>query len=291
MTNTARCFSLRRQVLCCAAIGAVLSGLSSRPSEATLFTLTDDNSIARFDTASQANAFSWEVDGVNQLNQQAFWYRIGNAAEQSLDTLPIAVELATDTNADVNGFVDNLFVRYTGAGFRIEVGYRLDGGSAGSRASHMTEQISITNTNGGGPALDFHFFQYSDFNLAGTAGNDGALFTNANAVRQFDGITSMTETVVTPVPDHREINFFPATRNKLNDGLPTTLNDAPPFGLPLGPGDMTWAYQWDFSIAPGSTVQISKGKQLTGIPEPSSVLLAGLAACGLASMRRRRRAN
>lgn len=244
-------------------------GLENR-SDAALFTLVDDNSSADFNTATPANAFNWFVDGVDHLTQQAFWYRVGNVPEQSLHTLPIGVQGTSDTNFDGNP--DTLFVRYLGAGFRTDVAYRLDGGTPGSFASDITEQITVTNT--GTAPLDFHFFQYTDFDLGGTAGGDRARFTNANAVQVFDALLNFSETVITPVPDHREINFFPLTINKLNDALPTTLNDLPPVGVVVGPGDVTWAYQWDFVINPGQSFQISKDKQLTGVPEPATLSLA-----------------
>jgi hypothetical protein len=150
----------------------------------------------------------------------------------------------------------------------------LNGGAAGSGASDLAEQISITNTTDG--PLDFHFFQYADFDLGAA---DTAVFTNLNAVQQSNGVSHLTETVVTPVPAHREIAFFPVTLNMLNDGAPTTLSDTPPIGTVFGPDDVTWAYQWDFVIPQGGTVQISKDKNINTnvVPEPTLVSLLGLA--------------
>ena len=62
----------------------------------------------------------------------------------------------------------------------------------------MSEQISITNLLDS--PLDFHFFQYADFDLSAA---DTAFFTNANAVDQIGGGLRLSETVVTPVPSHR----------------------------------------------------------------------------------------
>jgi PEP-CTERM motif-containing protein len=279
-------FAAIRSVLIFGLILVSLLGLFVAPSSAALLTLTDDNSSTQFDTASPANAFNWTVDGVNQLVQQAFWYRIGNVAEQSVHTLPIGVQGTTDANFDGNP--DTLFVRYLGNGYKIETRYTLDGGTPGSGASDMGEQISITNSLDS--PLDFHFFQYSDFDLQGIALGDSAVFTNPNTVRQSKAAIRLTESVVTPVPQHREINFFPVTLNKLNDGLPTTLNDAPPIGTTLGPGDMTWAYQWDVVIAPGATFQISKDKNLSAVPEPSTMFLLSAGVALIFAMRRKRSA-
>ncbi|HVT28820.1 MAG TPA: PEP-CTERM sorting domain-containing protein [Lacipirellulaceae bacterium] len=252
---------------------------------AALFTLVDDNSIAQFDTATQANNFNWFVDGNDVLAQQAFWFRIGNVAEQSVHTLPIGVQGVSDGNFDGNN--DTLFVRYVDGfgGFRIETRYTIDGGTPGSGASDLAEQISITSQIG--VPLDFHFFQYADFDI-GPA--DSAVFTNPNSVRQFSPASELTETVVTPVPTHREIASFPVMLNKLNDGTPTVLSDTPPIGVIAGPGDMTWAYEWDFQLAPGATFQISKDKNLHAgpvVPEPASACLM-LLGMGLLMLRQRR---
>jgi hypothetical protein len=86
----------------------------------------------------------------------------------------------------------------------------------------------------------------------------------------------LSETVVTPAPSHREIDFHPATLAKLSDAAPTTLSDTPTMTTVVGPGDLTWAYQWDFVLPAGGTYQISKDKHLTGIPEPTAVVLLSL---------------
>ncbi len=275
---------LRR--ISCGFIVIAASLLLAPKADAGLFTLTDNNSTAEFNTESSANAFAWRVDGTDHLFQQAFWYRVGNTAEQSVHSLPIAVEGATDTNFDGND--DTLFVRYNGQGFDITVRYSLDGGLPGSGASDMGEQISISNL--GPSSLDFHFFQYVDFDLLGTFGGDSAVFTNLNTVRQYEGAIRLTETVVTPVPSHREINSFPITLDNLTDGLPTTLSDTPAIGTVFGPGDVTWAFQWDVMIPPNSTFQISKDKNLSAgvIPEPATLALLSLAAA-LGLCRRRKR--
>jgi hypothetical protein len=257
-----------------AAVFVGLAACAVQNCSAALLTLTDDNSVAQFDTATPANNFNWFVDGNDFLAQQAFWFRIGNVPEQSVHTLPIGVQGTSDSNFDGNP--DTLFVRYNGAGFHIDTRYVLDGGMPGSGASDMGEQISINNT--GVSSLDFHFFQYADFDI-GPA--DSAVFTNANSVRQFSPGIELTETVVTPVPTHREIAPFPVTLNKLNDGVPTVLSDTPPIGVVAGPGDMTWAYEWDFQLAPGATFQISKDKNLHAgppVPEPATASLLMLAA-------------
>jgi len=95
---------------------------------------------------------------------------------------------------------------------------------------------------------------------------------------------SLTETVATPAPDHHEGNIFPNTLVSLGDGAPTLLSDLPAVGgATLGPGDMTWAFQWDRTVGPGGSFTISKDKMLSvAIPEPSTLVLALLGLLALA---------
>src|SRR5213076_1060307 len=118
-SRVAPVFSARTTI--CGLLLGVLAGPAVQQSAAALFTLTDNNSVAQFDTATQANHFNWFVDGTDVLAQQAFWYRVGNVAEQSVHTLPIAVQGTSDSNFDGNP--DTLFVRYLGNGFKIETHY------------------------------------------------------------------------------------------------------------------------------------------------------------------------
>jgi 2-dehydropantoate 2-reductase len=46
-----------------------LLGPQTRYASAGIFTLTDENSVAQYDTSSQAGVFSWAVDGTPQLFQ------------------------------------------------------------------------------------------------------------------------------------------------------------------------------------------------------------------------------
>lgn len=266
---------------------AMVIGPWADQSIAALYTLSDRNSSVKFDTSNPINSYDWRVDGVPHLNTQGFWYRVGNTAEQSLSSLPITFQGATNTNSDP-GF-DALTIEYAVPAFAVEVKYSLIGAALGSGKSLITENIKIDNTSGG--TLDFHFFQYSDFDLLGTPGNDGAVFVDPHAVQQIDGILALAETVLTPSPNRREIAAYPATLNSLNDGLPTTLASSNVgSSIPTLPGNWTWAYQWDLSIPAGGSVTIGKAKRIAFVPEPGSALLLGLGVAGLMAMRARRRA-
>ena len=237
-------------------------------------TMVDRNSTVVVDPDSANGINSWTVDGIDHMFQQWFWYRIGpDGPESSIDTLG-AVAVGS---ADIDGHPGDelLSLTYTGAGetagITLNVLLTLSGGLPGSGASDLAEIITIDNTSGG--SVNFHLFQYADFDLGGYEypDDDTVRLVNANTVLQTDGGGGLTvsETIAS-TPSRYEVGLFSTTLDKLTDGVATTLSNDP------GPytGDATWAFQWDFTIGNNGSVQISKDKNLQLIPEP--VTLAGL---------------
>ncbi len=251
---------------------------------AQIITLADNNSTAQIDPTSQNGMFDWSVQGRNQLFQQWFWYRIGSTLQHSIDTISAPVITTYGTR--------EVTISYTANNFTLSIDYLLSGGSVvgpGQFAnSDIGETIRIVNTSAG--ALDFHFFQYSDFDLGGPGNDTVQLGRNGrglfNDAYQQDPQAGLTETVTTPGANHGEVDYFANTRNRLNTIAGYNLNDV---AGPVGPGDVTWALQWDLNIAAGGSAIISKDKYLSVlVPEPSTFALAGL---GIAMWALRRRSS
>lgn len=258
-------------------IAAVVAGTA--PAFAVIHTLEDRNSRATVNDASSSGMTSWTVDGTNQLFQQWFWYRLaGDTQESAINSLPLMGSQATDTNVFVDPRVDTVSLLYGTTVFEAEITFQLRGGAAGSGQATIAEQIRLTNR--GSTPLSLSFFQYSDFDVNGTAGGDTVEITGGNTAWQSDGAFGMSETVVTPMPSHYQAGAWPSILNGLNDGAITNLNDT------AGPltGDMSWAFQWDFDLGAGDSVVISKVKGIT--PAPGALALLGLG--GVIAGRRRR---
>lgn len=257
----------------CLATAACSLAVCSLPAQ--VYTLTSGNALASINVNSQAGMYHWVVNGQDQLTQQWFWYRIGTGVpERSIDTIGAPIVSSTPSS---------LTATYTHPQFNLRVDYVLASALPGSLSSTLTETVTINNTAGG--SLDFHLFQYSDFDLGGTTGGDTVQLGTGTGGRynyalQTDGPVIFTESNVAPGASRGEVATFPSTLNALNDGLPTDLNN---YAGPVS-GDVTWAFQWDFTLDNNSFV-LSKTKYLS-VPEPCALSLLGL---GLAAWALRRR--
>jgi hypothetical protein len=259
--------------------------------------------------------FDWYVDGIDQLSKQWFWYRIGTSGpEHSIDTIGTPTVTAADTNQD--GANDRLSITYAASNFTITVQYTLAGQEFNTGRSHIDEDILITRTSG--PALDFYFFQYSDFDLGfgdGHENDDTVQFLVDNRMLQYDpsGVypypngaapVNFAETIDSPAPNYCEVNTVGTSGNtldKLNDATAQNLinNCATPLT-----GNVTWAFEWHDTLtgpigSPLSQLSIQKDKDIAitlprdglnsqAAPEPATLALFGAGALGMAALRRRR---
>jgi len=249
--------------------------------------LHDANSTALIDPTTQAGMFHWDLNGVNQLQQQWFWYGVGTNPVHSIDTISAPAVTPKGPNEAI--------ISYANGGFSVTVDYVLTGGSQiPDLNNHVNgdigESIKIVNTTTN--VLPFHFYQYSYFNINGASSDTVQLGQNLhglfNEADQTTVLGSLSETVVTPGANHGEVAPLGGTLAKLNGGGPVLLGP-PFFSGPLGPGAVTWALQWDFLIGPGASATISKDKYLDVqvIPEPSSLALVSLIAAALAFRKRK----
>lgn len=268
---------------CCLAVMLVLGGVTASAevcptiNYVTACTIYDDNTTAVINANYPNNAYDplpgvvlWNVDGVDYLFQQWFWFRIGEEAEQTIDTLNFFGAVTEDGHAEMEtiyGIADR-------DRLLVALDFEIEGGSTPT----LDEEIRITNTSF--YARPIHFFQYVDFDLSE---DDTAQMIDNNQVMQTGNGVIASETVYGPnFPDRHEVNQYPMTLEKLTDEGPSELS-----GQDWSDGDATWAFEWDFVLGPGETFVINKEKALSAVPEPASILLLGTALLFASKLRRK----
>ena len=263
---------------------AALLVLLQAPKEASahLLAVTDENSTIEIDPHTESGLRTWQVDGVNHLFEQWFWYGVGaTGPEASLDTLNLIQE-------ELQGS-DTIHLAYAGALLNVDVLYALQGQSAG--ASRIDEWVTLQSTSQDPLAL--RWFEYTDLDLAGTSEGDSAALAAPGTIVQSEGAASITVASLSQVPTHWQIGEFPSILGLLSDDdpIPTILADGV---SPLGPGDLTFAWQYNLLLAPsGESLQLHRTHTLgpfgqpQPVPEPASVSLLGLGLGALIVRRRR----
>ncbi len=276
---------LKRSSISAAALALGTLVLVGSLNAAPLVTIVDDNSTASFDLGADVGMYAWTINNIEQITRQWFWYRIGaTGGEAPIHMLGNEFHGTTDTDFDQDH--ETLFVRYEDQQLRAEMTFKLTGSEPGNVTSDVAESIRLTNRSSA--PLDLHFFQLVDLDLGDTPTDKSVQIVGRNTAQQADMGTYASETVLTPTPSHMQVDFAPNLFNSLSDASPTVLNDQ---SGPIGPGDLSWAFQWDVPLGPSgsptSTLLISKDKQIV-VPEPATLALLGFGAAAVLGRKRNR---
>jgi hypothetical protein len=255
-------------------------GITVRPAKSAVLALSDDNSIAAFDPSfsnipSNNGLLFWTVDNINHLFHNQFWYRIGSTSkENDINALNLIGINQTQPASD------QFSATYAGTDFQMVLNFQLDDGASSSGTSSLLENIDIINTSSN--KLDFHLFNYTDFDLTDN-GQDDTIKISTDMATQFDSFTLAKE-VINPSATYYQVSPFPNILDSLSDNFPTSLSNV---GGPVT-GENAYAFQWDFVLDPEKSFSIKNYKSIKPVPEPTMSLGCLISLVSLGMLRRLR---
>jgi hypothetical protein len=154
-----------------------------------------------------------------------------------------------------------------------------DGGAAGQAL--LVQTMKITNKSAG--TLNLSLFNFSDYDVNGTASGDTALLFSPDTIEITDVAFARHRGIGASAYQVTSFNtLFSALTN-------TTIGDLNNTGLPFPAGDYTGAWEWnELILGVGEMVTVTAVHAINqeAIPAPAALALFGLAAVGA---RRRRR--
>jgi hypothetical protein len=243
----------------------------ARISGAEPLMVSSGNASITVDPGSVFGLSSYTLNGTEQIFEQWFWYRQSSFPyEQPLNTLPLLSSSAAENRIQLS---------FASPSLGVDLGYQLNGTAAGDNFASLRETVTLRNFTG--MPLPLAWYMETDFDLGGFGGQD-VINGGLGGILQTDG-TTVLSVISSLTPDAFQAAPFPVLFLSLTDFSATNLNNS---GLPFGPGDGTFAYQWSLVIPANGSITYSIDKNF--IPEPGTAMLCivGLSLWTAARVRR-----
>lgn len=249
-------------------LGVLVVALALAAAPARSITISDGiASITADNTHGGLTAFV--TGGTDHLYQSEYYYRTDAMTQENrlvgFGTAYVTSVSSPDaTTITVLGSTPEL-------DFKLD--YRLNNGV-------LVPEIEITNTTAS--QYDLSIFNYQDWDVDGSANGDRLAWDGAQMT--ISQVGNGTEIVVMPVnaPSATQASAYAGLRTSLRNNSITNLTDGA--GLPFGPGDATFAFQFDFTLMASEMYKIAYV-----VPEPPRLGLVAMGLLGLAWAGRRRR--
>jgi hypothetical protein len=219
-------------------------------------------------TAAADMAGAWSAGASDPLRGSGWWYRVVGSDTREYP-LP-----APDTENYAAGHTLTLtWANVHGKGFSVREDTAVFDGERPSGA--FTSQLQVENVSAS--VLEIEVFHYLDVDVPGNSDDDKvSSLTPAylrfsdlggSVIRYRSGYSSGTG--VSNAARHFQVGAYPGLRDALNDAAVTDLSDS---GAPFGPGNATAAYQWRFTMQPGSQ---ARAQVSVTFREPTNYVKAG----------------
>lgn len=251
----------------------ILLAASAIQTQAQSYSLSARNTSIQVDVAGGTPGVSdWQVNGVNTLNQQWYYYSVGAGTVNSIDT--IGTFSSQYENIGNSPFLNQT---YSNSTVFVTTDYTLQSQPVGSLQAKLSTLVGIQNLSA--TTQTFHFYIYSDFLLGNTVqlstsqpyqvtqiGNGGEL------IGTITGISGGTGDSVGEIA-----GLVNGTQFGLGNG-----NPAPTFNGPFsaGPGSVDFGYEVNATLTSGTSISFT---ELESVPEPSTLALvfSGMLVFGL----------
>jgi hypothetical protein len=239
-------------------------------------TLNDGGAVVDINTTN-GTVENFFLGGVDHAFQHTYFLRNGDGGTASgLGTFALTSQSNTSNFAEL---------KYNNGTFEIQIRYLLTG--AGLQAD-LTESVVVRNISG--QSASMRLFQYSDWDMAGTAGSDTVTRQNSSTMSQVDNVVTSNTLVSggTPIPEFSGMSAFATIRTGILSTNGYFLDTAAGGGIGQQfVGDGTYAFQWNRDLAADGVFAMSTDKILA-VPEPGSMIALGLGAAALLARRRRK---
>ena len=216
------------------------------------------------------------------LFEEIWFLNVGGLATR-LDSTPAANITVTGSNTSVATISYSGVATATAAVFDVDLTYQIGSPTTGDLEIDLELSLPASATS----SVSGSLVNYFDYDLNG-AGGQTAVFTNTPfpTITQTNTLTGETYSRTGIGASAFDIASFSGLENDLTTGL---LLDSTP---DLGVIDVTAAFQWDFTLAPGESFSIEAGGLSAvgvAVPEPSTLALMSFLGVVVSLRRSRKR--
>lgn len=207
-----------------------------------------------------------DPSGYDYVYQDTWFGRSGTAHDEG----PLSgLSYISGSNTDTNKILLNFQDAYSP--LSVGLSYELNGSGL---SSSVLEGLTLTNS--GTDPVTLSIFKYADYDLCYgyDAHNNDNASGNTSGITQYDAFSAVSvvpAVLSTPGAFQISVVGYPGSIiSSLNDDNATNLDNS---GSSYGPGDASFAFQWDITLNGGESYYIENVKTLTTAPEPVSTVL------------------